>query len=191
MCRLISCRRMCMRTNQAKDVFGTERRFRGTKMVYRSVKKVHDQIAASAFPKLPLIFSEYNASYANEPDVTDSAYMGPWLANNDPAVRWTDGQHGYWAFSDVFEEQGVVRTPYLWRLRTDCAGDGIPKPSLNVFRALHQLGDRRIALDSDSALATKLSAGGVAVALWNYAPPDGTGAELYEANWTCGAGAYV
>ena len=28
------------------------------------VKKVHDEIGASAFPQMPLIFSEYNASYA-------------------------------------------------------------------------------------------------------------------------------
>ena len=42
-------------------------------MVCRSVKKVHDQIQASAKPKLPLIWSEFNASYKNEPDVTDTS----------------------------------------------------------------------------------------------------------------------
>jgi xylan 1,4-beta-xylosidase len=41
---------------------------------------------------------------------------------------------------------------------------------------LHQLGDRRIALDSDSAIATRRSDGSLVFALWNYAPPDGTGA---------------
>jgi xylan 1,4-beta-xylosidase len=41
---------------------------------------------------------------------------------------------------------------------------------------LHQLGDRRIKLDSDSALATRRSDGSIAIALWNYAPPFGTGA---------------
>ncbi len=140
------------------------------------MKKVHDQIAASAFPHLPLIFSEYNASYANEPNVTDSPYIGPWLANT---IRLCDGltdSMDYWTFSDVFEEQGVPRTPYYGGFGL-IAPDDIPKASLNVFRALHQLGDRRIALDSDSALATVLPHGGVAVALWDYAPPTGTGAE--------------
>jgi xylan 1,4-beta-xylosidase len=142
-------------------------------MVYRAVKMVHDEIAASPFPALPLIFSEYNASYANEPNVTDSDYMGPWLANT---IRLCDGlteSMDYWAFSDVFEEQGVVRSPFYGGFGL-MATDNIPKPTLNIFAALHRLGERRIAVDSDSVLATK-TADGLAIALWDYAPPTGTG----------------
>jgi xylan 1,4-beta-xylosidase len=80
----------------------------------------------------------------------------------------------YWSFSDVFEEQGVVRTPFYGGFGL-MAADNIPKPTLNIFRALHQLGDRRIAVDSDSVLATT-GGGKLAVALWDYAPPTGTGA---------------
>ena len=144
-------------------------------MVAMAVKKVHEEILRSAYPKVPLIFSEYNASYANEPDITDSTYMGPWMANN---IRLCDGlteSMSYWDFSDVFEEQGVVRSPFYGGFGL-VAADHIPKPSLNVFRALHQLGDRRIAVGSDSALATTDGRGKVAVALWDYAPPDGEGA---------------
>jgi xylan 1,4-beta-xylosidase len=145
-------------------------------MVYRAVKMVHDQILASPYPHLPLIFSEYNASYANEPNVTDTPYIGPWLANN---IRLCDGltdSMDYWSFSDVFDEQGVVRTPFYGGFGL-VAAEGIPKAALNDFRALHQLGDERIALDSDSALATKTADGKLVVALWDYAPPTGTGAD--------------
>ena len=158
----------------ARDVFGTDEQIPRDQMVYRSVKKVHDQIASSPFPQLPLIFSEYNASYANEPNVTDTDYMGPWLANT---IRQCDGlvsNMAYWSFSDVFEEQGVVRTPFYGGFGL-VAADNIPKPSLNVFRALHKLGTQRIHLDADSTLATIVPNGRVALALWNYAPPDGTG----------------
>jgi xylan 1,4-beta-xylosidase len=41
---------------------------------------------------------------------------------------------------------------------------------------LHQLGNRRLKVDSDSALATRRSDGSIAIALWNYAPPFGIGA---------------
>jgi xylan 1,4-beta-xylosidase len=41
---------------------------------------------------------------------------------------------------------------------------------------LHRLGDRRLKVDSDSALATLRADGSVVVAVWNYAPPVGTGA---------------
>ena len=158
----------------ARDVFGTDEQIPRDEMVYRSVKKVHDQIVSSPFPNLPLIFSEYNASYANEPNVTDTDYMGPGLANT---IRQCDGlvsNMAYWSFSDVFEEQGVVRTPFYGGFGL-VAADNIPKPSLNVFRALHKLGTQRIHLESDSALATTGSNGRLALALWDYAPPDGIG----------------
>jgi xylan 1,4-beta-xylosidase len=158
----------------ARDVFGTNEKIPRDEMVYRSVKKVHEQIASSPFPNLPLIFSEYNASYANEPNVTDTDYMGPWLANT---IRQCDGlvsNMAYWSFSDVFEEQGVVRTPFYGGFGL-VAADSIPKPSLNAFRALHKLGTQRIHLDNDSALATTGANGRLALALWDYAPPDGTG----------------
>ena len=159
----------------AENVLGTNETIPRDKMVWRAVEKVHDEIAASAYPNLPLIFSEYNASYANEPNVTDSTFMGPWLANN---IRLCDGltqSMDYWAFSDVFEEQGVVRTPFYGGFGL-VAADHIPKAALNVFRILHKLGDRRIAAASDSALVTETASGTLAVALWDYAPPTGTGA---------------
>ncbi len=159
----------------ADNVLGTNENIPRDTMVWRAVQKVHDEIVHSPYPKMPLIFSEYNASYANEPNVTDSDFMGPWLANN---IRLCDGlteSMAYWAFSDVFEEQGVVRSPFYGGFGL-VAADHIPKPVLNVFRALHKLGDRRLAVASESALATVTADGGVAVALWNYAPPSGTGA---------------
>ena len=159
----------------ADNVMHSAEKIPRDQMVYRAVKMVHDQIAASPFPKLPLIFSEYNASYANEPNVTDSPYMGPWLANT---IRQCDGltdSMDYWAFSDVFEEQGVVRSPFYGGFGLLAAGN-IPKPTFNIFAALHKLGERRIAAASDSVLATTTGNSGLALALWNYAPPTGTGA---------------
>ena len=158
----------------AHNVLGTDEDVPRDKMVWRAVQMVHDEIARSAYPGIPLIFSEYNASYANEPNVTDSTFMGPWLANN---IRLCDGltqSMAYWALSDVFEEQGVVRTPFYGGFGLIAAGH-IPKPTLNIFAILHKLGDRRIALDSDSALATRTRAGSLVIALWDYAPPTGTG----------------
>ena len=170
----------------AKDVLGTNETIQRDKMVYFSVKKVHDQIAISPMPKLPLIFSEYNASYANEPNVTDSPYMGPWLANT---IRQCDGivqSMAYWSFSDVFEEQGVVRTPFYGGFGL-IAADGIPKASFNAFAILHKLGSQRIALSSQSALATTDGHGALALALWNYAPPGGEGAKYTQPTGPAGA----
>ncbi len=155
----------------AQDVFGTNENIPRERMVCRSVKKVHDQIKASAMPNLPLIWSEFNASYKNETEITDSTYMGPWMADT---IRQCDGlvdEMSYWTFSDVFEEQGVVKKPFYGGYGLIAAGS-IPKPAFTAFRLLHQLGDQRISLDSDTALATRAKDGSLVVAVWNLVPAD-------------------
>jgi xylan 1,4-beta-xylosidase len=159
----------------AKDVMGTNEQIPRDQMVYRSVRKVHDEITASAFPTVPLIFSEYNASYANEPDVTDSIYMGPWMASTISQCDGLTEAMSYWTFSDVFEEQGVVKTPFYGGFGL-LAEDSIPKPAYNAFAMLHHLGDRRIKVDSDSVLATRRGDGSLAIVMWNYGAPYGIGA---------------
>jgi xylan 1,4-beta-xylosidase len=156
--------------DKPEDVFGTHEEIPRNQMVCRAVRKVHDQIKASPMPQLPLIWTEFNASYMNEPDVTDSTYMGPWMADT---IRQCDGlvdMMSYWTFSDVFEEQGVVKTPFYGGFGL-IAVDDIPKPAFAAFQLLHQLGDQRIAVDSDSALLTKRKDGTLVLAVWNYAPP--------------------
>jgi xylan 1,4-beta-xylosidase len=156
--------------DKSEDVFGTSDKIPRDKMVCRAVKKVHDQILASARPNLPLIWSEFNASYANEPAVTDTVYMGPWLADT---IRQCDGlvdMMSYWTFSDVFEEQGVVKQPFYGGFGL-LAEDGIPKPAFAAFELLHHLGDERLTLESDTALVTRRKDGSLVVAVWNYAPP--------------------
>jgi xylan 1,4-beta-xylosidase len=135
--------------------------------------KVHDQVKSSARPDLPIIFSEYNASYANEVEITDSSFMGPWLANT---IRQCDGLvdvMSYWAFSDVFEEQGVVKRPFYGGFGLIAAGN-IPKAAYNAFALLHHLGTLRLDVKSDTALITKHADGSLAIAVWNYAPPGPT-----------------
>jgi xylan 1,4-beta-xylosidase len=161
--------------DKSEDVFGTHEDIPRNRMVCSAAKKVHDQILASAMPRLPLIWSEFNASYKNEPAVTDTSYMGPWLADT---IRQCDGLvdvMSYWTFSDVFEEQGVVKTPFYGGFGLIAAG-GVPKPAFNAFKLLHQLGDERIELNSDGALATRDRNGSIVVAVWNYAPPEKPGA---------------
>jgi xylan 1,4-beta-xylosidase len=160
--------------DKAEDVFHTNENIPRDQMVCRAVNQVHGEIKASPMPALPLIWSEFNASYKNEPDVTDSTYMGPWLADT---IRQCDGlvdSMSYWTFSDVFEEQGVVKTPFYGGFGL-MAEDGIPKPAFNAFKLLHNLGDRRIDLHSNSALLTRREDGTLLLALWNYAAPEQAG----------------
>ena len=175
--------------DSAKDVFGTDESILRTQMVCRAVRKVHDQVKSSSLPDLPLIWSEYNASYKNEPDVTDSLFMGPWIADT---IRQCDGlvdMLSYWTFSDVFEEQGVVKQPFYGGFGL-IAEDGLPKPSFNAFKLLHRLGDRRIAEQADDALVTKRTDGTLVMAVWNEFLPGETGEARTVTIKVKGAGAH-
>ncbi len=157
----------------SQDVFGKQLPIARRDMVAASAKKVHDQVKASGAPDTPIIWSEYNATYMNQTQVTDSAFMGPWLANN---IRECDGLvtlMSYWTFSDVFEEQGPVKTPFYGGYGL-IAERGIPKAAMNAFTILHQLGTERLPADSENALVTRTDDGKVVLALWNYAEPDQT-----------------
>ncbi|HEY6293177.1 MAG TPA: glycosyl hydrolase [Terriglobia bacterium] len=158
----------------SQDVFGTTEAIPRDQMVPRAVKKVHDQVKASAKPGLPIIFSEYNAAYDNEVPVTDSPYMGPWLAYTISRCAGLVDILSYWSFSDVFEEQGVVKRPFYGGFGLIAAGN-IPKASFNAFKLLHELGDRRLPVSSERALATERADGALAIAVWNYAPPEEEG----------------
>jgi xylan 1,4-beta-xylosidase len=160
--------------DSANDVLGTDETILRTEMVGRAIRKVHDEVKASAVPSLPIIVSEYNASYKNETDVTDSLFMGPWIANT---IRQCDGLAdllAFWTFSDVFEEQGVVKQPFYGGFGL-LAEDGLPKPSFNAFKLLHRLGSERITVDSDSAIVTRRADGTLVMAIWNLFQPDQRG----------------
>ncbi|HEX3472208.1 MAG TPA: glycosyl hydrolase family 39, partial [Silvibacterium sp.] len=158
----------------SQNVFGDDRPIAPHQMVCAAVAKVHDEIKASARPTIPLIWSEFNATYANEPEITDSIYMGPWMADT---IRQCDGKTemmSYWTFSDVFEEQGVIKTPFYGGYGL-MAMRGIPKPAFNAFTLLHELGDERIAETEDDVLVTRRKDGSLAIAVWNLVEPAATG----------------
>ena len=160
--------------DKAEDVFGTHENIPRNEMVCRAVKKVHQQIAASPYPQMPLIWTEYNADYSNQTQVTDSAYMGPFLANT---IRECDGltaMMSYWTLSDVFEEQGVVKMPFYGGFGI-LAERSIPKAAFNDFGLLHRLGDTRLDVSSDSALVTRREDGSLAIAVWNLFLPEQAG----------------
>ena len=157
--------------DEARNVLGRDEQIPRTEMVARAVRNVHDQVKASARPDLPIIWSEYNATYKTDPDTTDLPFMAPWIANT---IRQSDGlteMMAYWTFSDVFEEQGVIREPFYGGYGI-LAEFGLPKPSFNAFALLHQLGDERLEIGSSSALATRRADGTLVFALWNLQMPE-------------------
>ena len=125
--------------DSVENIFHDKRVVAPHQMVSAAVDKVHEEILHSARPHIPLIWSEFNASYSNQQEITDSIYMGPWLADTISKCDGKTKMMSYWTFSDVFEEGGVIKTPFYGGFGI-VAEDGIPKPAFDAFKLLHKLG---------------------------------------------------
>ena len=162
--------------DSTEDLFGTSEEIPMDRRVCLSIKKVHDQIAASARPSLPLMWTEWNVPSFGALNARDSAYVGAALADN---IRQCDGlvnMMSFWTFSDVFEESGPKREPFDGGFGLIALG-GIKKPSYSAFALLHKLGEERILQDSPNVLVTRRRDGSLAIAAWNLVDPDAKGSE--------------
>jgi xylan 1,4-beta-xylosidase len=136
--------------------------------VCAAVAKVRGQIDASALPHLPLLWTEWNVQGMDQS--RDTNFVGPAVANT---IRECDGkvnEMSFWTFSDVFEEGGPIPRPFEGHFGLRAKG-GINKPSYYSFALLHQLGNRRIAVDSKDVIATKAANGALVIAAWNLVDP--------------------
>lgn len=154
----------------AQNVFHNNQPIAPYQMVCVAVDKVHQEILHSARPHIPLIWSEFNAVYDNEQKITDSIFMGPWLADTISQCDGLTQMMSYWSFSDVFEEQGVKKSPFYGGFGI-VAEDGIPKPAYDAFALLHELGDTRLPAPKDEALVTRRADGTLVLATWNLVDP--------------------
>src|SRR5262249_14682086 len=144
--------------------------------VCRAIRKIHDQIAASRHPQLPLMWTEWNVPSYGELHARDKSYVGAALADD---IRQCDGLvdiMSFWTFDDVFEEGGVVKEPFYGGFGLIAAG-GIKKPSFYSFALLHKLGEERIRNSDPNLLLTRRKDGTVVLALWNLVDLDSGGGD--------------
>lgn len=155
-----------------ENLFGTNENIPMDDRVCRAIAKVRHQIQASAYPKLPLFWTEWNVPGHDE--ARDTTYVGPAVANT---IRECDGlvnEMSFWTFSDVFEEGGPIPQPFEGHFGLRAEG-GINKPSFYDFSLLHLLGDRRLANPYKDVIVTKRGDGTLAIAVWNLVDPGTAG----------------
>jgi len=157
-----------------QDLFSSNENIPMDQRVCRAIGKVRNQIAASARPNLPLMWTEWNVPSFGPLRARDTAYVGAALADD---IRQCDGlvsMMSFWTFSDVFEEGGPKREPFDGGFGLIAMG-GIKKPSYSGFALLHQLGDEIIPQNAGDLLVTRRHDGTLAIAAWNLIDPDKTG----------------
>jgi xylan 1,4-beta-xylosidase len=159
-----------------QDLFGTNEDIPMDRRLCLAIQKVHDQIAASARPGLPLMWTEWNVPSFGPLNARDTVYVGAALADD---IRQCDGlvqMMSFWTFSDVFEEGGPGREPFDGSFGLVALG-GIKKPSYSAFALLHKLGQERIVQDNSNVLVTRRRDGSLVIAAWNLVDPDKSGTE--------------
>jgi xylan 1,4-beta-xylosidase len=141
--------------------------------IIADVKKVRAQIEASAFPGLPLYFSEWSTSY-NPRDLSHDSYIAaPYILSKLKAVQGIAQGMSYWVYSDLFEEPGPPSKPFEggFGLMTK---DGVRKPSWFAYKYLHALQGNEIPCADKQVWAARDGAV-VSVVAWDFQLPDQQG----------------
>jgi xylan 1,4-beta-xylosidase len=134
------------------------------------VRRVREQIQASAFPGLPLYITEWSTSYNPRDLVHDSYISAPWILTKLKATRGLAQAMSYWTYTDLFEEAGPPPSPFHggFGLLTP---EGIRKPAFFAYKYLNALKGQEIPSADTAALASADGAR-TAVLVWDWQQPD-------------------
>jgi xylan 1,4-beta-xylosidase len=133
------------------------------------VKRVRAEIEASAYPGLPLYFTEWSTSYTPRDLVHDSYISAPYILSKLKASQGLLQGMSYWVYTDLFEEPGPPPTPFHggFGLQTR---EGIRKPAWFAYKYLHALQGN--ALPSSDAQVWAAADGDTVVAvIWDFQQP--------------------
>jgi xylan 1,4-beta-xylosidase len=134
------------------------------------VKRVRAQIAASAFPDLPLYFTEWSASYTPRDAVHDSYISAPYILSRLRRVAGDVQGMSYWTYSDLFEEPGPPTAPFQGGFGL-INPEGVRKPAFFAYKYLNQLDGREIPVPDHQVMATT-DGTDTEVLLWDWEQPD-------------------
>ncbi len=138
--------------------------------VIGDVRRVREQIEASATPGLPLYFTEWSTSYNPRDPVHDSHLSASYILSRLKPVEGLVQAMSYWTYSDLFEEPGPQTRPFEGGFGL-MNPQGIRKPAWFAYKYLARLGDRELA-NADAQSVVTLDDGGLKVLAWHYETPD-------------------
>ncbi len=133
------------------------------------VRRVHQQIAASPFPNLPLYITEWSTSYTPADPVHDSYISAAYILNKLKACAGLAQGMSYWTYSDLFEEAGPPPRAFYGGFGL-VTRDGIRKPAFFAYKYLHALqGETIPSTDPQSFLST--NGQNLTAVLWAFEQP--------------------
>jgi xylan 1,4-beta-xylosidase len=133
------------------------------------VRRVREQIEKSAFPGLPLFFTEWSSSYNPRDPVHDSYVSAAYILTKLKAARGYAQGMSYWTYSDLFEEAGPPPTPFHGGFGL-MNREGIRKAAWFSYKYLNQLQGREVPLSDPQAVAV-VDGKRVGLLVWDWSQP--------------------
>jgi xylan 1,4-beta-xylosidase len=134
------------------------------------VRRVRAQIEASAYPHLPLYFSEWSTSYTPRDFVHDSYVSGAYVLAKLRACQGLAQGMSYWTYTDLFEEPGPPRESFHGGFGL-LNREGIRKPAYFAYKYLHALGGQALTTGDAQALLSA-DGGNMTAVLWDFEQPE-------------------
>jgi xylan 1,4-beta-xylosidase len=133
------------------------------------VRRVRQQVSASAFPNIPLYFSEWSTSYTPRDAVHDSYISAPYILSKLKACQGLAQGMSYWTYSDLFEEAGPPPSSFHGGFGL-LNREGIRKPAFFAYKYLHALQGNNIATSDPQALVAAKN-GNLTLLMWDFQQP--------------------
>lgn len=158
----------------AVDAEGTQQLFLdpARDAIVAGVRDVRKQIATSSMPNLALHYTEWSTSYSPRDPVHDAYLSAAYIVSRLKGVEGNAQSMSYWTFTDIFEENGPVPSPFHGGFGL-INFQGLRKPSFYAYQFLNRLGPVEL-VSGDADSWTTRSDGGAQVLFWNYTPPQTT-----------------
>jgi xylan 1,4-beta-xylosidase len=134
------------------------------------IHRVRREIAASAFPNLPLYFTEWSTSYTPRDPVHDSYISATYILSKIKANQGQLQGMSYWTYSDLFEESGPPSTPFHGGFGL-LNREGIRKPAFFAYKYLNALQGQSVPTSDSQAILAE-DQGNVAAVIWNFEQPE-------------------
>jgi xylan 1,4-beta-xylosidase len=133
------------------------------------VKRVRQQVEASAYPGLPIYFTEWSTSYTPRDAVHDSYVSAPYVLSKLKASQGLVQGMSYWTYTDLFEEPGPPTAAFQGGFGL-LNRDGIRKPAFFAYKYLHALQGNSLE-SSDPQAMLAIQGNHLTAVLWDFEQP--------------------
>jgi len=132
---------------------------------YDDTRWLRDTIGRSAFPDAEIHLTEWNSSPSPRDLVHDTAFMAPFIIQNNLRCIGLTDSLVFWTFTDVFEENRVGDIMFHGGFRLINLQD-LPKASFYGYWFLSKLGEERI-ITGENYVVTR-NDDRIQILMWNY-----------------------